>query len=157
MGLVIVVTLFPAMAVTVMAAVKRLTLGKKRVAALPATQRIGGRFEREKSKARSAEAGPLEGHLRKLSGHGPLTSALHSTDWLRHLADQEGLEIWLAASPFQADDRVPRLTSNEIALSVGAGYFKLAGLALQSFGNIVGCASKCVVIQPDGIMQKVGR
>jgi hypothetical protein len=30
------------------------------------------------------------------------------------------------------------LARNEIALSVGAGYFKFAGLALQSLGNIVG-------------------
>jgi hypothetical protein len=30
------------------------------------------------------------------------------------------------------------MASDEITLSVGAGYFKFAGLALQGFGNIVG-------------------
>jgi len=59
-------------------------------------------------------------------------------DRLGHLADQEGLEIWLTASPLQAGNGVPRLAGNEVALSVGAGYFKLAGLALQSFGNVIG-------------------
>jgi hypothetical protein len=79
--------------------------------------------------------------LTKLSRRRPLTSALQGPNGLSHLADQEGLEIWLIAGPFQADNRVPLLAVNEIALSVGAGYFKLAGLTLQSFGNIVGCNS----------------
>jgi hypothetical protein len=49
---------------------------------------------------------------------------------LRNLAYEEGLKIGLIASPFKAGNRVPRLTRNEVSLSVGAGYFKLAGLAL---------------------------
>src|SRR6266446_6057116 len=72
----------------------------------------------------------------RLSGRGPLTTL--RGDGLSHLADQERLEIWLVAGPFQADIRVPRLATDEIALSVGAGYFELAGLALQGFGNVVG-------------------
>src|SRR5260370_12278422 len=72
----------------------------------------------------------------RLSGRGPLTTL--RGDGLSHLADQEGLEIWLVAGPFQADNGVPRLATDEIALSVGAGYFELAGLALQVFANLVG-------------------
>ena len=41
------------------------------------------------------------------SGRGPLTTL--RGDGLSHLADQEGLEIWLVAGPFQADNGVPRL------------------------------------------------
>jgi len=46
------------------------------------------------------------------------------------LADEERLEIWLIAGPLEADNGVPRLATDEIALSVGAGNVKFAGLAL---------------------------
>jgi hypothetical protein len=51
-------------------------------------------------------------------------------DGLSYFTHEEGLQVWLTSGPFQTNDRVTRLTRNEIAFSIGAGYFKFAGLAL---------------------------
>lgn len=64
-----------------------------------------------------------------LGSRGSLCTALRR-DRLSYLAHEEGLQVRLRTGPLQADNRVSGLARNEIALSGGAGYFKLAGLAL---------------------------
>jgi hypothetical protein len=56
---------------------------------------------------------------------------------LSYLPNQEGLEIGFVASPFQARNRMPGQARDEIPLSIGAGYFEFAGLALQGLGNVI--------------------
>jgi hypothetical protein len=46
------------------------------------------------------------------------------------LPHEEGLKIGFRTGPLQTDNGMSGLARNEIALTVGAGYFKLAGLAL---------------------------
>jgi hypothetical protein len=67
-----------------------------------------------------------------------LFCSLLDRNWLRNFADEEWLKIRLVASLFKARNRLPVLTPNEASLTVGAGYFKLAGLALQGPGNVIG-------------------
>src|SRR5579864_188523 len=57
---------------------------------------------------------------------------------LRYFAHEEGLQIGLRTGPLQTYDGMTWLAGNEITLSIGAGDFEFAGLALQSFGNIIG-------------------
>src|SRR5208283_3707904 len=59
-------------------------------------------------------------------------------DGLGDFAHEEGLQVGFGGGRLQTDNRVSGLAGHEVALSVGAGYFKLADLALQSFGNVVG-------------------
>jgi len=51
-------------------------------------------------------------------------------DGLGHFTHKEGLRVRFATGPLQADNGVSGLARNKVALSVGAGYFKLADLAL---------------------------
>ena len=62
-----------------------------------------------------------------LRGHG-----------MSHFAHQERLQVDFRRGRLQTDNRVSGLARNEIALTIGAGYFKFAGLALQSLGNVIG-------------------
>jgi hypothetical protein len=55
-----------------------------------------------------------------------------------HFAHQERLQVDFRRGRLQTDNRVSGLARNEIALTIGAGYFKFAGLALQSLGNVIG-------------------
>jgi hypothetical protein len=50
-------------------------------------------------------------------------------DRLSYFPQEKRLQVRLRTGPLQADNRVSGLARNEIALSVGAGYFELAGLA----------------------------
>src|SRR5271165_1511040 len=72
-----------------------------------------------------------------LGGHGSFCATLRR-DGLSHFAYEEGLQVGFRSSRLQTDNGVSGLARNEIALTVGAGYFKLADLALQSLGNVIG-------------------
>jgi hypothetical protein len=72
-----------------------------------------------------------------LGSRRSLASAL-DRDGLRDFSYQKRLEIGLRSGPLQADNGMPGLARHKIAFSIGAGYFKFAGLALQSLGNVVG-------------------
>src|ERR1700733_2566813 len=106
-----------------------------------------------KSKARREAAGLRLRGSPRLGGHGSLGSSL-SGHRLRNLAHQEGLKIRFTSGPLYAADRVSGLASNEIALSSRAGYFKLALLALQSFGNVIGGDA---IVQPHGTLLAVSK
>src|SRR5580704_3533710 len=59
-------------------------------------------------------------------------------DGMSYFAHEKGLQTGFRTGQLQTDNGVSGLTRHEIALTVGAGYFKFAGLALQSLGNVVG-------------------
>src|SRR5882724_3973517 len=71
-----------------------------------------------------------------LGSHGSL-GATFRRDWLSYFPHEEWLQVRLSTGPLQTDNGMSGLARNEIALSGGAGYFKLAVLALKSLGNIV--------------------
>src|SRR5258706_8852434 len=85
-----------------------------------------------KSKARPDRGrASFLGLPKQLGSRGSLGATLRR-DRLCYFAHEEGLRVRLRTSPLQTDDRVSGLGRDEIALSVGAGYFKFAVLALSS-------------------------
>jgi hypothetical protein len=64
-----------------------------------------------------------------LGGRGPFQTTL-TRNGLSHFADEEGLQIRIRTGPLQTDNGMSGLAGDKIALSVGAGHFRFAGLAL---------------------------
>jgi transcriptional regulator with XRE-family HTH domain len=81
-----------------------------------------------KTRLDSSRAG-LFGCQKMLGDRRPLGATLRR-DGLSDLAHEEGLQIRFRRGGLQTDNGVSGLAHYKIALTVGAGNFKLAGLAL---------------------------